>query len=769
MQCLNAPQSKNSSEKPSLGLLARLQRRGVLRVAVGYAVIAWLLLQIGDVVLEPLDAPAWVMRALITLVISGFPIALILAWFFELGPGGISVDHLPEGAHRPAVTGLRRYADVAIIGVLLGVIVLLVARQGGLLQEETGTPVIGVLPFTEQGTAPEDAYFGAGLADTLSYKLGQLRQILVLAPSSTREFAGSGQDLARIGAMLGASALLEGTVRRAAGSLKVNARLVDIQSGQQLWSGSYDRSGTDLFAVQDEIATAVTEALHLVLSPEDKGRVTHTLTESLSAYDAYLLGHSRLATRDRAGRAMVEAVEYFRRAVKIDPEYALAHAGLAEALFLATGYSGGELSWPVVADEAKEAAARAQAIDPNLGEGYLAQAFSAMGENEYGDGSAWPQEFIAALLKRAVELSPNSAMAWKFYANYTDDSEEKMARLQTAARLDPRSGIILENLASRYLRQGDTQSARYWYRRSLRTAEPYFMLGLQGLLDSYTADELDYVARWGRAIAPPDLKDDFTWLVRFRGLLEIGAWDELEAVVTGPSAPMTGSPGRLPAIWWATHARLERARGQLEAGAVHAERFHREFLMQQPAYPDISAFHGPASAVLDILALRDIEAGVPEKAHERYELLFPNLQQETWIGFSDALNGRVISAAIHKMLGDRERAEAELRDYLVELAALPPEQLPQARFIPFTIHAMLGETDAAIAALQTAVDANVPWAWWGWWALKDGAFDPDYAAVLADPRYQAIYAGMESKLSAMRESYQANPELSEEDRREAGL
>jgi TolB-like protein len=262
-------------------LWTRLQQRGVLRVALSYAVIGWLTLQIGDVVLEPLGAPGWVLKALIVLVIAGFPVSLALAWYFELGPAGISVDHLPADAARPAVRGVRRYSDVLIIAVLLCIIAVLLARQGGLLEDDQGPPVIGVLPFAELGVAEEEAYFGAGLADTLTYKLGRLQQLIVLAPTSTFEFRGPGLDLLAVGAKLGATVLLQGTVRRAAGVLQVNARLVDTRSGQQLWSGSYDRGGADLFAVQDEIATAVTDALHLVLSPEEAGRVTQTLTDDL--------------------------------------------------------------------------------------------------------------------------------------------------------------------------------------------------------------------------------------------------------------------------------------------------------------------------------------------------------------------------------------------------------------------------------------------------------------------------------------------------------
>ncbi|HEX9172130.1 MAG TPA: hypothetical protein VF861_05665, partial [Telluria sp.] len=349
--------------------LHRLQQRGVLRVAISYAVITWLLLQIGDVVLEPIGAPGWVMRALIVVVVAGFPIALLLAWYFELTPTGIERDTLPADVARPAVRGARRYADVAIIGVLLVTVIVLLARQGGLLEEETGPPVVGVLPFTELGLPEEEAYFGAGLADTLTYKLGQLQQLIVLAPSSTIEFRGAELDLLEVGAKLGATALLQGTVRRAGGTLRINARLVEMASGQQLWAGSYDRAGADLFAVQDEIATEVTGALQLLLSPADEQKLTRPMTRSLSAYDAFLLGQAKLASRD--ADQTLAAIDYFRQAITLDPNYALAHAALAEALVINLSVRYWSRDWDQVRAEARRAAATAQSLDPSLGEGYL--------------------------------------------------------------------------------------------------------------------------------------------------------------------------------------------------------------------------------------------------------------------------------------------------------------------------------------------------------------------------------------------------------------
>jgi TolB-like protein len=744
-------------------LFEQLQRRGVLRVAISYAVIAWLLLQIGDVVLEPLDAPGWVMKALIVLVITGFPVSLLLAWFFELGPGGISVDHLPEGAQRPTVTGIRRYADVAIITVLLGVIVLLLARQGGLLKEEQGPPVIGVLPFTEQGVPEEEAYFGAGLADTLAYKLGQLRQILVLAPSSTREFVGGGQDLARIGALLGASALLEGTVRRAAGSLKVNARLVDIQSGQQLWSGSYDRAGADLFAVQDEIATAVTEALHLVLSPEDQGRVTQTLTESLSAYDLYLLGHSRLATRGSS--KMHEAVEYFRQAVRADPAYALAHAGLAEALFLASVYySQAPVAWSTDRVEAQAAAAQAQLLDPVGGEGYLAQAFVAMADNNSGDGTAWPREYIASLLRKAVELSPNNATALKFYSDYVDDEDESLAMLKRAAQLDPRSAIIHMNLGDNLGRRGDREAALGHYLTTLSVSGGEFALSQMVLpfILQFDWGRVDDAARWSRLLhqTHPNRENAIGFI---RALLGLGAWEEAQGIVDRPLVDLPENDFVM------LRQGMVLALAQNDCANVENKLARYEQKLAEIDAPDPSKL--PQYVIMDpgktAQALCRIRAGRMDDAHSLLAAAWPSLESLPVDSIAAlALRTPVLLAAVYKAGGQAEDAQALLEGFLVAAAEVPATGMGGVGFSRFMALAVKGDSAAALAELESV--AGMGWTA-DWWLLDALEFDPDYARVMGDPRFQKIRAGLGERVQQMRESYRANPNPPAEQLQRAGM
>jgi len=738
-------------------LWQRLQRRGVLRVGFSYALIAWLLLQIGDVVLEPLGAPGWVMKSLIIVVVVGFPLALLLAWFFELTPGGIELDTLPEGAARPVVRGIRHYADALIIGVLLIAVLFLLARQEGWIDEDRGQPVVGVLPFTELG-AGDDAYFGAGLADTLTYKLGLLKQLIVLAPSSTFEFRGQGQDLKLVGAKLGATALLEGTVRRAGGMLRVNARLVDIASGQQLWAGSYDRSGSDVFAVQDEIAGAVTEALQVVLSPADESTLVHHDTSSPSAYDAYLMGRARLA--QRRNETIGEAIDYFHQAIELDPTFALAHAGLAEAIYLTASYRSWEREWQKQGLEAHHAAGTAQALNPQLGEAYLAQAFVAMGDNDFGAEKTWPDTYIAALLKRAVALSPNNASALKFYANYADSPQESLELLQRAARLDPRSGIIRVNIGEIYSGRGEYDKAAQNYLQAVTAIEPPLLVGYKELIEMYIygASQLEIAARWGRASRNAYPQDWRTNLPYARSLLELGAWDEEHTLLEKiPKQYVTASGEHLFETGLLERARLAAAEGKLETAVELAESFSRLFLEPTANWPDQSAVAGAFTVLLDIEALNDIRTGRPQAALERYRLALPN--PRFWY-YENHANGTlrtpVLMAVLHRLTGDPDGAERNLREFLGRIRDVPVNGKDGIGFTRFTIHAFLGETDAAIAALEEAMRAGwLP----GWWGLKDGDFDPDYARVVADPRFISLYAEIRNRVRRMREDYRAKPGL----------
>jgi TolB-like protein len=250
------------------GLIERLRERGVLRVAASYVVIAWLTLQIADVVLEPWDLPRWVQRAPLVVALLGFPIALTLAWFFELGGGPPRRDTALDGEVRPTAIGWRRHADIAVISLLGAIVAFFVLRDAGWLgkplRQATAVEAssIAVLPFANLGGEAE-RHLSDGLSDELRSQFSRMKSLTVTSRSSSDAVRNVDPplDAASMAAKLAVAALLEGSVARDRGRLRVAVQLVDGTTGKVMWAERYDRPDTDLLAVQAEIAGAVVRAV----------------------------------------------------------------------------------------------------------------------------------------------------------------------------------------------------------------------------------------------------------------------------------------------------------------------------------------------------------------------------------------------------------------------------------------------------------------------------------------------------------------------------
>jgi len=730
----------------------------VLRVAVGYAMIAWLLLQIEDIVLEPLGLPSSVMKLVIVLLVLGFPVALVLAWFFEITPTGIQVDHLPETAVRPQVRGVRRYADIVMVTILLGVIAALTTQRGGLLDfAPPAVPVIAVLPFVENG---EEGYFGEGLAETLIQKLSQLSGLDVLASASTFGFAQQNLQALEIGRKLGASAVLDGLVSRSGQSLRVRAKLLDVNSGQQLWAGSFDRKAADIFAIQDEIALEVTEGLQLAMTPAVESRLVAGATNNVNAFDAYLHGLVQLA--QRKGGTVASAVESFRTAIGEDPSFALAYAALAEAQVLNAAYNSPAVTWGDVRQEALEAAQRALRLAPDRGESYLGMALVYSHDDSFGSAPTLPDSEISALFEKAIELSPSNAMAFKFYANFVDNPGKRLKLLERAATLDPRSGIIKQNVGAVYESRGQFAQALEWYRRSAYAIEPYFGTGYRAIyfMYLYSTGQLDEAARWGGAMVEAHPEDFIGYLGYLKALVDLGAWDRAEQVLIERSErrDAQSESGGEDAEDWVSRALLARARRDYAASAQWARKYSAAQFETARNWPVVSDFVR-SPIVWFSLALADIQAGRPDEALTRYRAGFPELSLPLLLnGGNDLFRPAVATAALFKLTGQKYQGEALLQTALSQLHGQNVMGLEGIGFTEFTILALLGQKDEAVAALRSAIDAG--WTQY-WWALPEGNFDPDYRAVLADPECRREIARLESKVETMRNAYLAQPALPE--------
>jgi adenylate cyclase len=444
------------SPQPSdAGLLYRLRERGVVRVALSYGVIAWLLLQIADVVLEPLGIPPWVMTALIIAALAGFPISLGLAWFLEIGAQGVEVDTAAVGVPRPTARGLRRYADMIVIGVLVVAVAVLAVRQSDLGKPKPPeNPAIAVLPFENLSGDPEQEYFSDGLAEEMLDRLGRVPGLRVISRASSFSFKGQSVDTRTVAEKLGVTTVLEGSVRRDGRRLRLNARLVDGASGQQAWSGSYDRELTDIFDVQAELAGAIVEAI----IPAARGAVMQSPsppTADLDAYDLYLAARTQVAIRTAS--SIRKAIELLERAVQLDPDFARVQALLASALLFERGYDGhGDLAvgrdppqGDVLLRRAEAAVHRALALDPDLSEAH--QAYATLLRDTGRPGAE--QEY-----KRALELNPNNAAAWHdygvFLTNVAHRPEESDAMMVRALQLDPRQPVSWANYLADILPKG---------------------------------------------------------------------------------------------------------------------------------------------------------------------------------------------------------------------------------------------------------------------------------------------------------------------------
>jgi len=444
------PETSSRGNSAAGGLLARARRRGVLRVAASYAVIAWLLLQIADVVFEPLGVPGWVMTALIVAAALGFPVAIALAWFFEIDDEGIHRDLAPASAERPRTHGLRRYADVVIIGALLLAIAVLLVRQSDFGKPAPPeNPTIAVLPFDNLSGDPEQEYFADGLAEEMLDRLGRVPGLKVLARSTSFSFKGKEMDAQAIAERLGATTVLEGSVRRDGSRLRLNARLVDGASGEQVWSGSFDRELNDIFAVQAELATAVVNSV----IPSARGAAALSpapLTSDVGAYDLLLLARTKLNTRDPA--EVTEAIGLAERAIELDPEFARAYALLAHGLlikrFMASRFSPDDPA--VLLRRAETATFRALSLDPDLSDAHLAYATLLREAGKPGAEDEY---------KRALELNPNNAAAWHDYGVYLSNHEQRYEESREANRrsveLDPRSAVTWANYLMNLRRTDD--------------------------------------------------------------------------------------------------------------------------------------------------------------------------------------------------------------------------------------------------------------------------------------------------------------------------
>jgi len=428
-----------------------LKRRNVYKVAVAYAIVAWLLIQIATQVFPFFEIPTWAVRLVVLLLILGFPIALFLAWAYEITPEGIKraeeVDLSKSITHR---TG--RKLDFLIIAILLLVIgVFAYQRFGPGRKGSAALPEksIAVLPFENLSDEKQNAFFTDGVQDEILTDLAKIADLKVISRSSVMQYkSGAPRNLREIGEQLGVAHLLEGSVQRAANRVRVNAQLIDARNDAHLWAQTYDRDLADVFAIQSEIAKAIADQLQAKLSPSEKNAIERPPTADVTAFDLYSRAKDLIITTSfnaAAGKDIEQAIDFLNQAVARDPSFFLAHCQLA--------FAHDQLYFTVGVDHTPERLKAAEAalqaafrLRPDAGEAHLARA-----EHLYRGYLDYDGAF--AELEIARRTLPNDPRVFEiigYILRRQGKREEGLRYIQRALDIDPRNSYTLQQIALSY-------------------------------------------------------------------------------------------------------------------------------------------------------------------------------------------------------------------------------------------------------------------------------------------------------------------------------
>ena len=526
------PPNSGPEQEPNTGdvlkdFVDELRRRRVIRVALVYIVVSWLVIQVAETTFPPLLLPAWSVTLVVILLVIGFPIAVILAWAYQVEPD--QADHTATSIRY--VVDKKRKLDFVVIAAL-GLIVVVLAYQLYVRDDETdqsataqntasesadaagssaSRPSIGVLPFLNLSDDRENEYFADGLAEEVLNLLVRVREIDVAARTSSFYFKGKDVDIRTVATQLGVSNVLEGSVRRQGDRIRVTAQLIRADSGFHIWSDTYDRDFEDIFSIQDDIARQIVNALEVVISSESADALDYAPTQSLEAYQFYLQGRDYLRGEQTEAR-LTSAQTLFQQAIEIDSEFAEAYAGLCNSLLAMYDRKKSADYF----EQAERACHRGLTLDANAGDvhtalgnlyRYSGQTDKAIAEFEraialnqrntsayFGLADTYKMqndlEMAEETLQRVIEIQPGywrGHLAKGNFYYYGGRLHEAIDSFSQVVSLAPDNATGHLNLGSAYFLTGDFTNAASAWRRSidlepstsayLNVGSSYFFLG----------------------------------------------------------------------------------------------------------------------------------------------------------------------------------------------------------------------------------------------------------------------------------------------------
>lgn len=717
--------------------IAELKRRNVLRVAAAYALVAWIIIEAGSVLLPTFGAGQRVFQAYVIVVIAGFVMALVAAWVFELTPEGVKLDkHVDRSI--PRSDAAKQSFNFAIIGLLIVALAVSITfnvtdLRGGWKSDDAGPAAmrrsIAVLPFASLSNDPDNVSFVDGIHDDLLTKLASIGSLKVISRTSVLEYRNTNKNLKQIGEELGVDTILEGTVQRFGDNVRVNVQLIDAQSDDHLWAQTYDRQLTmqNIFSIQSEISEAISGALQATLLPHERTPATDIPTQNIRAYGLYVSGRQNLYLRRL--ETLQEARVQLEQAIALDPDYAEAYVALAESVLL--------LYINHNAIPREEAFAIAQS---NLDRAFalnseLADAYATLGllKTEQWSRTRLGTENTEAevAFEYAISLNPNHAQAYMWFASLRDDEqryEDAIALYHRSMQLDPLGRIPYSNLPTLYAQQGQNDVAiKLWHdaieiHPEWPTPYAYIATHLLGM------GRLDEALAWN--VKARELSTDPAYSINVAVGTYVAFGDLEMAREVLMSVPETNSFGQF-------RTGFVRYLDGDNAGAL-------EFLAAR-----IDSSETVPPYVINFAGDIAIMAGELDKAREYILKVHPILESDTKLQIDRFTVRDVIKLAyIDLQHGNTVRGRELLNAALPVVQSLPRLGMFGQGIRDAQVYALLGRKEDALAAFQVAADAGIrssmpydPWYF---------ETDPFLASIRDDARFTRLVDNLDSLIEPMR-------------------
>jgi TolB-like protein/tetratricopeptide (TPR) repeat protein len=716
--------------------LSELRRRNVLRVAAAYALVAWIIIEAGSVLLPTFGATEGAFQVYVIVVLIGFVISVVLAWVFEITPEGVKLDRDVASRDRVASTSKSKmnYLIIGLLALALGVSITF--NVTGLRNGEAPTgqivaekPAIAVLPFVSLSNESENAVFADGIHGDILTQLANIGSCKVISRSSVMEYRNTTKNVRQIGEELDVGSVLQGSVQRVGDNVRINVQLVDARNDVNVWARTYDRQLTaqNIFDIQTEISGAIAAALETTLTPAEEVRMAAKPTADLRAYSAYVSGRDNLSLRRL--ETLRSAREYFRQAIEYDPGYAAAYAGLAESVLL---LENNHQALPQAEAFAIVRAnlQKALELDPDLADAYAVKGLlesKVWQQTRVGQGNVEAE----AAFRRAIELNPNHASAYMWFAMLRDGEErdeEAIELFQRSMELDPLGRIPFTNLPMLYAQRGQNDEAIRLWLKAMQVHPEWPMPQLYIAQHLAGLGRLDESMAWieqASALADDPVVDLFT--VR----LYVAFGDTEKAVELLKTLPAEHPLARyMDGLVLLLNFDFQGALDYFSAIAASEET------------GQTSDF--PAQVAAQIAIVTDDL----DKAREFILIDEPILREDAALQVDRFTIPAVIRLAyISQRQGDNGRARELL------LAALPVvRKLPRLGWFgegiqEVRILALLGRKEDALAALRTLVDDGFrnP-VLTDLWSLEE---DPFLAVLRDDERFTAILEEVERSMEQM--------------------